>query len=148
MFLYPRTALGTLDFVNVVSLPSGVTEVPSVEAPTGGAMVSSHTASLSVQQQVQSIDLPSLSVEDQCQVRSLLEHHSSVFPINDTDLGCTSNDIPLLDATPVTQRYRRIPPSEYEVVKEHISGLLSHQVICESSSPYASPICVGKKEGW
>lgn len=149
--LYPRTALGTLDFVNVVSLPSGVTEVPSVEAPTGVAMVSSHTASLSVQQQVQNIDLPSLSVEEQCQVRSLLEHHSSAFSINDTDLGGTnliSHDIPLLDDTPVTQRYRRISPSEYEVVKEHISGLLSRQVIRKSSSPYASPIVlVRKKDG-
>lgn len=64
--LYPSTALGTLDFVNVVSLPSGVTEVPSgiVEAPAGMATASSQTASLSVQQQVENVDLSSLSVEE------------------------------------------------------------------------------------
>uniref|UniRef100_A0A8P4FZU9 ribonuclease H n=2 Tax=Dicentrarchus labrax TaxID=13489 RepID=A0A8P4FZU9_DICLA len=143
--LYPRTVVGTLDFVNVVSLPSAVTEVPS-----GVATVSSQTASPSVQQ-VESVDLSPLSVEEQGPVKSLLQQYSSVFSIDDTDLGCTnliSHDIPLVDDTPVRQRHRRIPPSEYEVVKEHINRLLSSQIIRESSSPYASPIVlVRKKDG-
>lgn len=84
-------------------------------------------------------------------MKSLLKQYASVFSISDTDLGCTdliSHDIPLVDDTPVKQRYRRIPPSEYEVVKEHINQLLSSQVIRESSSPYASPIVlVRKKDG-
>lgn len=71
--------------------------------------------------------------------------------MHDGDLGCTeliSHDIPLVDDVPVRQRYRRIPPSEYEVVKGHINQLLSAQVIRESSSPYASPIVlVRKKDG-
>uniref|UniRef100_A0A8P4KLL6 Gypsy retrotransposon integrase-like protein 1 n=1 Tax=Dicentrarchus labrax TaxID=13489 RepID=A0A8P4KLL6_DICLA len=145
LFCTPRTVVGTLDFVNVVSLPSGVTEVPS-----GVATVSSQTASPSVQQ-VESVDLSPLSVEEQGPVKSLLQQYSSVFSIDDTDLGCTnliSHDIPLVDDTPVRQRHRRIPPSEYEVVKEHINRLLSSQIIRESSSPYASPIVlVRKKDG-
>lgn len=52
LILHPRTAVGTLDFVNVVSLPSGVTEVPS-----SMATMSSQTASSSAQQQVEDIDL-------------------------------------------------------------------------------------------
>lgn len=44
------------------------------------------------------------------------------------------------------QRYRRIPPSEYELVKEHINQLLETQVIRESCSPYASPIVLVKKK--
>lgn len=144
--LYPRTAVGTLDFANVVSLPSGVTEVPSVIAT-----VSSQTASCSVQQQVEDMDLSTLSVEEQGQVKSLLNQYISVFSAHDGDLGCTnliSHDIPLVDDTPVRQRYRRIPPSEYEVVKEHINQLLTSQVIRESNSPYASPIVlVRKKDG-
>ncbi len=43
-----------------------------------------------------------------------------VFSKNDGDLGCTnliSHEIPLLDDIPVRQRFRRIPPSEYEVVR-------------------------------
>lgn len=146
VMLYPRTIVGTLDFVNVVSLPSGVTEVPA-----GVATVSSQTASSGVQQQMADVDLSPLPPEEQGQVRLLLEQYSSVFSTSDTDLGCTnliSHDIPLLDDTPVAQRYRRIPPSEYEVVKDHIHQLLSAQVIRESSSPYASPIVlVRKKDG-
>ncbi|KAK7918908.1 hypothetical protein WMY93_010192 [Mugilogobius chulae] len=65
--------------------------------------------------------------------------------------GCTNlvtHEIPLLDDVPIRQRYRRIPPSEYEAVKAHINQLLDAQVIRESSSPYASPIVlVRKKDG-
>ena len=57
-----------------------------------------------------------------------------------------SHDIPLLDETPVRQRYRRIPPSEYETVKAHIHQLLEAKVIRESSSPFASPIVLVKKK--
>lgn len=54
----------------------------------------------------------------------------------------------LLDEVPVRQRYRQLPPSEYEVVKGHINQLLEAQVIRESCSPYASPIVlVRKKDG-
>lgn len=60
--LYPRTVVGTLDFVNVVSLPSGVTEVPSGVA-TVSSQTSSQTAPPSMQQ-VESVDLSSLSVEE------------------------------------------------------------------------------------
>uniref|UniRef100_A0A3B3XY23 Gypsy retrotransposon integrase-like protein 1 n=1 Tax=Poecilia mexicana TaxID=48701 RepID=A0A3B3XY23_9TELE len=75
----------------------------------------------------------------------------TVFSSHDGDLGCTSliaHDIPLVDDVPVKQRYRRIPPSDYEVVKDHINQLLASQIIRESSSPYASPIVlVRKKDG-
>jgi len=66
-------------------------------------------------------------------------------------LGCTIlilHDIPLLDETPVRQRYRHIPPSEYDAVKAHIHQLLETKVIRESSSPFASPtVLVKKKDG-
>lgn len=55
-----------------------------------------------------------------------------------------SHDNPLVDDIPVRQRYRRIPPSEYELVKENINQLPGAQVISDSSSPYASPIVLGK----
>lgn len=147
ILLYPRTVVGTLDTVNVASFPPGVTEIRS-----GVATVSSQTAFASpAQQQMDDVDLSSLPGEDQSKVRSLLNRYANVFLAHDGDLGCTnlvSHDIPLIDDTPVWQRYRRIPPSEYEVVKMHINQLLSAQVIRESSSPYASPIVlVRKKDG-
>lgn len=57
-----------------------------------------------------------------------------------------SHEIPLLDSVPVRQRYRRIPPSDYEAVKAHINQLLQTQVIRESSSPFATPIVLVKKK--
>lgn len=144
--LYPRTAVGTLDHVNVVSLPPGVTEVPSVVATA-----SSQTFLPSVQRQIEDMNLSSLSAEQQGRARSLLQQYTSVFSAHEGDLGCTdlvSHDIPLIDDTPVRQRYRRISPSEYEVAKEHINPLLASSIIRESSSPYASPIVlVRKKDG-
>lgn len=72
-----------------------------------------------------------------------------MFAAHEGDLGCTSlisHEIPLLDEVPVRQRYRRLPPSEYEVVKAHINQLLEAQVIRESCSPYASPIVLMRKK--
>ena len=146
ILLYPRTCLGALSSAQVVSLPTGVTEV----RPTT-ATVSSHIASSSTSGVTPRIDLSMLTEEEQAEVRSVLEEYSSVFATHEGDLGCTnlmSHDIPLLDDVPVRQRYRRIPPSEYEAVKAHIHQLLEAQVIRESSSPYASPIVlVRKKDG-
>lgn len=146
VMLYPRTVIGTLHSVNVISLPAGVTEEPCYKVN-----VSSQIVAPTVQDQIETIDLSHLPHTDQDRVRSLLWEYSSVFAANDGDLGCTdliSHDIPLIDDIPVKQRYRRIPPSDYEAVKEHIGQLLRAQVIRESSSPYASPIVlVRKKDG-
>lgn len=144
VLLYPRTVLGMLDLAHIVSLPAGVSEVPSVTA-TGA----SHLAGPAVPDQIETVDLSSLPTDEQGQVRSLLQRFTHVFSAHDMDLGCTNlitHDIPLLDDIPIRQRYRRIPPSEYEVVKNHINQLLEAQVIRESSSPYASPIVLVKKK--
>ncbi|XP_059360625.1 uncharacterized protein LOC132098573 [Carassius carassius] len=143
--LYPTTVIGKLGEVHLVGLPSGLTEVSSVTA-----RVASCDASV-ILESLDSVDLGGLSVEEQEQVRVLLHEYQNVFSIHEGDLGCTnllSHEIPLTDDVPVRQRYRRIPPSEYEVVKTHISQLLNSQVIRESCSPYASPVVlVRKKDG-
>lgn len=142
--LYPRTAVGVLSEVSVVSLPPGVEEVPSYKASVASQVVGPLPSD-----PVDAVDLSVLSTEEQKEARSLLRKYTSVFSSHDADLGCTnliSHEIPLVDATPIRQRYRRIPPSEYEVVKEHINQLLGAQVIHESSSPFASPIVLVKKK--
>ncbi|XP_035796548.1 retrovirus-related Pol polyprotein from transposon 412 [Amphiprion ocellaris] len=144
VLLYPRTVVGSLDEVNVVSLPAGVTEVPF-----GLATVASQSVYTSVPEQIATMDLSSLPAGEQGQVRALLTKYASVFAAHEGDLGCTNliaHDIPLLDDTPVRQRYRRISPSDYELAKEHIHQLFEAQVIRESSSPYASPIVLVKKK--
>lgn len=142
--LHPRTCIGTLSSVHVVSLPAGVQAVSSEIASMGEKIVAP-----SVHEQIDALEVTGLSAEEQGRVRALLKDYSSVFSAHDGDLGCTNlvtHDIPLLDDTPVKQRYRRIPPSEYEAAKEHIHKLLEAQIIKESSSPYASPIVLVKKK--
>lgn len=146
VLLYPRTGLGNLSTAQVVSLPAGVTE-----DRTTWVAVNTQTVPSSVPDRLESVALPALVDPDREKIRSLLKKYDSVFATHEGDLGCTnllSHDIPLLDDIPVRQRYRRLPPSEYEAVKTHINQLLESQVIRESCSPYASPIVlVRKKDG-
>ncbi|KAL2097674.1 hypothetical protein ACEWY4_006881 [Coilia grayii] len=145
ILLYPRTRLGQLSVVSIVSLPQDVVEIHSMTATKDFPLL----ALPSVEEQIKAVDLSPLSVEEQSQVRDLLLRYSSVFAAHKGDLGCTtllSHDIPLLDQAPVRQRYRRIAPSDYEAVKTHINQLLQAKVIRESSSPFASPLVLVKKK--
>ncbi|XP_062322169.1 uncharacterized protein LOC134023827 [Osmerus eperlanus] len=55
-------------------------------------------------------------------------------------------DLSQLSLPEQAQRYRCIPPTDYEAVKQHIHQLMQSQVIRESSSPYASPIVIVRKK--
>lgn len=79
----------------------------------------------------------------------MLLKHETMFAASDLDLGCTTlvtHDIPILDNVPIRQRYRWIPPSDYDEVRAHIRHLLDSQAIWESCSPYASPIILIRKK--
>ncbi|KAL7868936.1 hypothetical protein SRHO_G00103200 [Serrasalmus rhombeus] len=145
-----RCPLGVLTIVQVVSLPAGVTEEVSDGPAVMVAQVQAHVAQSSpILEQIGALDLSVLSSVDQGRVRSLLRKHAAVFSSFEGDIGCTgliSHDIPLLDDIPIRQRYRRIPPSDYDSVKAHIRQLLENQVIQESCSLYASPIVLVKKK--
>lgn len=122
----------------------GFTEVPS-----SVATVAFQTVSASVPEQIAAMDLSFLPAGEPGKVRFLLAKYTPVFAAHDGELGYTkfiAHDIPLLDDAPVQKRYRRIPPFDYEVVKEHIDKLVVSQVIRESSSPYASPIVLVKRK--
>lgn len=95
------------------------------------------------------VELPGLSESEKAEVKHLLYKYQDVFAKDKGDLCCTSlieHQIPLLDDAPVSQRHRRIPPSQLETVKAHIKQLLQSQVIKESCSPYSSPIVLAKKK--
>lgn len=87
------------------------------------------TALISTQQAVplaQGLDLPSLeglSEQEASKARALLVKYQNLFAKSEADLGCSnliSHDIHVMDDIPVRQPYRRLPPSQYEVVKAHI----------------------------
>lgn len=86
--------------------------------------------------------------EQQVALKALLRQYSDVFAMSDEDPGYTElvkHEIPVKDEIPVTQAYRRIPPNQFEEVRDHISGLLKKGVIKESSSSYASPVVLVRK---
>lgn len=146
VILHPHQPIAVLSQAEVVSLPEGVS---LVEQHSGSATISLQTASLgSVRQQIESLDLATLTEAEQQKARSLLLQHEGVFAASDLDLGCTNlitHDIPLIEDAPTRQRYRRIPPSDYDDVRAHIRKLLDTRVIRESCSPFASPIVIVRK---
>ena len=91
------------------------------------------------------------SIKEKDQLSKLLLNYAHLFVNDDDALGYTDrvkHQIHTVNDVPVNQPYRRIPPSEYQSVKNHIQKLLDKQIIRESYSPYASPIVVVKKESW
>ena len=54
--------------------------------------------------------------------------------------------IPTTDDVPVSQPFQRIPPTQYQEVKDHIQKLLKDDIIQESHSPYAYPVVIVRKK--
>ena len=67
------------------------------------------------------------------------------------ELGKTSlvqHEIKLSNKTPFKERYRRIPPHQYEEVRKHLQEMLDIGAIHRSTRPWASPVVlVCKKDG-
>lgn len=149
VWLQPHTALGELHIVQVLSTGPAVS---IVEGGSGEQVAIVQSAEV---QAVTSIDLshlswPTLSTEQEKQAKALLHRHSAVFSRGEGDIGCTSlveHQIPLTDNIPIRQRYRRLPPSQYEQVKAHIQQLLEAGIVKPSCSPYSSPIVIVQKKG-
>ena len=90
--------------------------------------------------------------EEQCsRVRTVIEKYSFLFAMNSLDLGRTDlvkHHIQLDNYTPIKDRYRRIPPHQYEEVWKHLKEMLDIGAIRCSNSPWASPVVlVHKKDG-
>ena len=97
------------------------------------------------------VDLKDLDEEQKVSVRKLLEEEGDVFSKSKNDIGYVPDfklDIKLTDETPFGERYRKIPGTLYQEVKNHINDLLANGWIKHSYSPYSSPmVCVRKKCG-
>ena len=95
--------------------------------------------------------IESWTEQQQCSVMKLLEEYQHLFALNLKELGRTSlvqNEIRLNDKTPFKERYRRIPPHQYEEVRKHLQEMLDIGAIRRSTSPWASPVVlVCKKDG-
>ena len=84
-------------------------------------------------------------------VKQVLGEYPQAFSVSDFDLGhsdIVEHNIDLTDQRPFRERYRPIPPSLYDEVKDHLETMKQAGVIRESFSPYSSPIVlVRKKDG-
>ena len=84
-------------------------------------------------------------------VKELLEEYQHLFALNLKELGRTSlvqHEIKLSDDKPFKERYRRIPPHQYEEVQKHLQEMLAVGAIWKSTGPLASPVVlVHKKDG-
>ena len=89
--------------------------------------------------------------QQQHSVKKLLEEYQHLFVLNLKELGKTSllqYEIKLNDKTPFKERYRRLPPHQYEEVRKHLQEMLDIGAIHRSTSPWASPVVlVCKKDG-
>ena len=148
-WLKPNTLLGALHVVQTKSPLYSVTLED--EGGSQVAVVQSITADSGATFNLSGSSWPTLLPEQEQQGEALLRKYAGVLSKGEGDLGCTTlmeHEVPVTDDIPVRQRYRRLPPSQYEQVKAHIQELLCSGVIRPSCSPYASPIViVQKKDG-
>ena len=88
---------------------------------------------------------------EQAEVHELMTEFQHLFALSDLELGCTSlvkHRINVNNPVPFKERYQRIPPQEFDKVRNHLQEMLKVGAIRKSVSPWASPVVlVRKKDG-
>ena len=83
-------------------------------------------------------------------MRGLFKRYHHLFALEDLELGKTGmvkHNIKLTpEATPFRERYRRIPPHQYEEVRNHLKEMLEIGAIRKSKSPWASAVVLVRKK--
>ena len=90
-----------------------------------------------------------MTEEDVLEAKRLVQKFHTIFSKHDLDLGKTYQvkyKIKLTDSTPFKERYRRIPPSQYEAVRKHLQEMLDIGAIRPSDSPWCSAVVLVKKK--
>ena len=91
------------------------------------------------------------SEENQLKLRQLFIRHHHIIALDDLELGKTDmvkHVIRVNDEKLFRERYRRIPPHQYNEVKKHLKEMLEIGAIRKSQSPWASAVVlVHKKDG-
>ena len=105
---------------------------------------------------LEKLDLSGLEAwpEDQAgKARSLLKEYHDIFLLEKCDMGhtnATKHKIVLKDpdTPPFKERFRRIPPPQFNEVREHLKLMLHARVIRPSNSPWCNAVVlVRKKDG-
>ena len=83
------------------------------------------------------------------EIKQVFEEYSDIFTLNPLELGRTSlvkHTIKVVDPKPFKERYRRIPPHQYEEVRKYLKEMEEIGAIRRSNSPWASPVVLVKKK--
>ena len=153
MTLNRNTPLGKLEIV---------TQMPEIQNEADGKQIELedyaspqeilvNIFSQEVKTQIPDLNLPTgeLTPPEMKALEELLQRNEDVFSKGPEDFGCTDtivHDIPLIDPTPFRMPYRRIPPSDFSEVKDHLKELQAAGIIKPSKSPFASPIVIVRKK--
>lgn len=95
------------------------------------------------------VNRESLTEEQFLRVQQVIGKWEHIFSKSSVDIGRTDlikHHIKLNDDQPFKQAYRRIPPSMYEEVRQHLREMVDCGAIRESKSPYCSNIVLVRKK--
>lgn len=90
-----------------------------------------------------------LTSEQKIEAMRLINNFADAFSKGDLDIGHTDvirHRIQLDDNRPFKQKHRRIPPSMYDEVREHLKQLLAANIIRKSYSPWSSNVVLARKK--
>ena len=136
-----NTVLATLSCVQVSSPSTQYTQGTEEAISCEQMMVDEGT--------LPDVDLPDLAPNHMKAMQDLLRQNADVFSTHSLDIGSTTtveHEIPLSDPTPFRMPYRRIPPAEFQEVREHIEELQKANIIKPSQGPFASAIVIVRKK--
>ena len=89
--------------------------------------------------------------QDQEEAKRIFTEYNDVFALSPLEIGKTSlvkHVIKVDNKVPFKERYRRIPPHQFEEVRKHLKEMEEIGAIRRSNSAWASPVVlVRKKDG-
>ena len=90
-------------------------------------------------------------IENQQKAKFIMKKYHDIFALEPLELGRTNivkHVIKVNNPVPFKERYRRIPPHQYEKVHKYLKEMEEIGAIRRSNSPWASPVVlVRKKDG-
>ena len=95
------------------------------------------------------IDTGNVTPEQYEGVKDFIGRNKDLFSWHDTDIGhvtTVEHNIELYEEMSFKQRPRRIPPSMYQEVRNHLQQLLDAGIIRKSKSPFSSNVVLCRKK--
>jgi plasmid maintenance system killer protein len=152
IFISNKATTTSLEMANSTSTPLVIEkgqEIASIHEASVHTEINEEANDDDFVNQFDFTELANCLPEDVDSVKGFLKKWKHIFSKNKKDIGCTDvlhHRIDLIDDTPIKQSARRIPPNMIEEVRQHLLGLLSMNVIRESSSPWDSNLVKVRKK--